>query len=491
MYYPKFKEWGVLKHDKAEEKDDLCNKLLKLHQQGDKMPHLSANKLNKLQRRYREKLSAGQAAEELGDLLHALQRQSFFPSGSRNRRTEPHGHIAASEYSEDSDKSLGHIDRSPSPSSSEEGSGDKVTSNYASSSEEAPEEFYEGTIVSSIAKPCLSPSKENAELEGLLILTRAHYQASLDQYLQLEANNNMILDNVSISSVPSLLTNKVFWSKIKSAIYFLKTGPEESERLAWPLLSEAGDMVPSLCYQQPFSLIKDLFATLSPLNMSIYPACRATVLGLFTNSTPDHFRQNHPFFLICLRLAENEKLSEESSVIALQLLTKLSNHSLPAGHVELFELKRTLIRLLRRQGNLSDAERLNKALIKTTENDRGKSHVQSRLAMTELVYILNDQRRYVESLGLAERIVKRGEQAQSGGLPDERTVYAMEDAAEICDRLGRIEDSISWLRRALRGALNLWASKEATTHINDKLEILYGRVGRVLPGHSTKKPRNA
>ena len=98
--------------------------------------------------------------------------------------------------------------------------------------------------------------------------------------------------------------------------------------------------------------------------------------------------------------------------------------------------------------------------------------------MTELVYVLNDQNQYEESEGVAERIINRSRKDHGGTFPSARNVYAMEDMAEICDRLGRLEESIFWLRKALRDALKIWTDREGTTHIFDKLEVLYGKVGR-------------
>jgi hypothetical protein len=148
---------------------------------------------------------------------------------------------------------------------------------------------------------------------------------------------------------------------------------------------------------------------------------------------------------------------------------------LPPEHPELFELQRTIIRLYRRNREFSKAEELGWSLIESSESLHDKNHVNSRLALSEYVYILNDQKRYDEALNIAEDVLHRGQLDLGHAFPDERSVYAMEDVAEICDKLGRINDSVDWLRRASRAALSLLGNHTSTVHIWDKLDAMHDK----------------
>ena len=50
----------------------------------------------------------------------------------------------------------------------------------------------------------------------------------------------------------------------------------------------------------------------------------------------------------------------------------------------------------------------------------------------------------------------------------------MEDMAEICERLGQLDQAIWWLQQAETGALRIWGQEHTTKHIQDKLAVARG-----------------
>ena len=92
--------------------------------------------------------------------------------------------------------------------------------------------------------------------------------------------------------------------------------------------------------------------------------------------------------------------------------------------------------------------------------------------MSERIYILNYQQRTEKAFDIAEDVVYRAQRHDGPCFPSERSIYEMEDLAEVYERLGKGREAVLWLRRALRGALDIWSHKEGTIHINDKLERL-------------------
>lgn len=483
MYLTRFKKWNVHKNTSAEAKDTLCTRLLEDYANGRDMPHLTVKQLRKLLRHCRSKSTKGWTVINIQNLLRAMEDPVSVPAENRLDCLT----TDLSNDSTDDNQSDMTPRYTPSSSSTPESTG---SSQFEPAT---PLVSLPGDNVGELPRQFLSSTGKYTALEEVLRLTRAYYGTKLQQYaLSRATSNNPDMGagatfSCSLeSSICSASQNRAFWTNVKSGIYFMKM---KSYHLAWPLLRKAGEMVPLLCEQQPFALLKHIYSTISPINTRICPAIRIEQLRLFARSAYERLGPNHPFPTICYRLWMDEG-SDEMSTTALYLMLEDCEKVLPTGDVELFELKRTIVRFLRRTRDFSKAETLSLSLIEGTEMQHGKNDVKTRLAISELVYILNDQSRYEEALAIARDVVYRGQQDQGHAFPDEQSVYAMEDVAEVCEKLGRTGHSIFWLRKALRGALNMWSNKPATIHIFDKLETLCGKKGRELMLEEPRLPNH-
>lgn len=227
-------------------------------------------------------------------------------------------------------------------------------------------------------------------------------------------------------------------------------------------------MVADLLVQHPLAILRDVFATISPVNTRMCPEVRVQLLRYLAVMSKIKFGDAHPLTLICHHLqmdAGCRKISET----ALRLMLDVSQKNLGQGHLQVFQLKRTLIVLLRRDHELSTSESLSIALVRSSEQAFGQNHVQTRLAMSELVHIYNDQRWYGRAKNICEEVLRRSRLDLGDNYPDSRCVYAMEDMAELCDSQGDTRQSEFWLRKAFSGALKVWGKVPSTTHILDKL----------------------
>jgi hypothetical protein len=319
----------------------------------------------------------------------------------------------------------------------------------------------------------LSVSANVCNLEVILQKTAAYYEWHF-QTLSSTRNPQSLLSLPVKKESPSVCLNALFWSKIKSAIYFLKKGSPE---LSWPLLSQACAMVADLLVQHPIAFLRDVFATISPINTRICPAVRVQLLQYIAAMSNIKFGGAHPLTLICHHL-QMDAGCRKTSETALSLMLNVFQESLGQGHLQVFQLKRTLIVLLRRDQEFSAAETLNIALVRSSERVFGQNHEQTRLAMSELVHIYNDQRSYHRAANICEEVLRRSRLDLSHNYPDSRCVYAMEDMAELCDSQGDMFQSEFWLRKAFSGALKVWGKGPSTTHILDKLRCVLTKNGQ-------------
>jgi tetratricopeptide (TPR) repeat protein len=222
------------------------------------------------------------------------------------------------------------------------------------------------------------------------------------------------------------------------------------------------------------SLLKDVFATISPIATRKRPTLRLQLLREFRQGSERKLGANHVltelFHILC-----REEGSDELSVAVLRAMLEETRRILQPQHPELFELQRTLVRLYRRIRYMTEAELSGWSLVEASENIYGKNHVNTRLALSECVYIYNDNGRYDNALSIAEDILHRAQLNLGQDYPDYQSIYAMEDVAEVCDNLGRINDAIDWLRKASRAALKVWGDQSSTVHILDKLDVLHDK----------------
>ena len=445
----------------------------------------------KLRRRYKDMPKEKKADPLLGDLLRKMENSNLLPGPSMATDESPQPRGTSESLEERSDASIGEI---PSDLSEDESRFelDADFSSVGSSSYQGIDGIEDQTSLTfPVPRIQLYSADRSEELNQVLQLTKLQYQGQVQSFLASSADTVSVMGWMplpgSVESNESLAAtfsfNKTFWQKVKSGIYYFKQRTDGDKASAIKLLIESSNMIKPLCEQQSFPMWKDIFATLSPTNIAIEKDTLSGIMQTFTVSANEVHGQypEHPLALIFSRL-QSEDLFEEACTTGLLLLLELSNKLLPAGHEETFEIERTLVRLCRRQGSLNhaklaDAKRMCRALIEKCERWYGKHGNRTCLGLTELVYILNDQGRYLESKGLAEAVEERYRgHFGNNGLPNQRHIYAMEDVAYIYDKLERPKDSVFWLRKAQSEAISLWSDKEGTEHITRKLEEAQAKI---------------
>lgn len=514
MYLSRLHYWGIRKYSSAETKDILCEQLLDDHEMGRDISYMTPNHVKNLLRHCRAR--AGGSDPKLITLLRSMD--SSLPSSASNESADlgatmfpflpvsdvkfdlplfdrtneiddyvfvdqEHGYpssadcfepcpVTAFDAREPSMRTRFHeTNRAATASEASTPSSTSMAtpaSELVVLSESLPEDIDTQptelkemlTAALRLPKHSLSFNGTPAALEQFLHLSSAYHKSRLNYYLLSKPSKPQ-------NTLLAISQSKSFWTDVKSAIYYLKMQND----LAWPLLQNAGVQVAVLCKARPLTLLRELFTTLSVINTSICPGLRGEMLRLFARSTYDPDCPSEPLHAICCRLQE-EWVSDEVLETALRAVSRAAVEMLGTDQQEVFELKRALVRLLRRRKKFANAEPMVRTAVRDMEQRCGRDDVKTRLAMSELVYILNDQKRYEEAVAMAEDVLYRGQRDEGQAFPSERSVYAMEDLAEVYERLNRKQDAVLWLRRALKGALERWGNKAAAIHINDKLEAI-------------------
>lgn len=324
-----------------------------------------------------------------------------------------------------------------------------------------------------------------------------------------------------IQNSPSL----AFASHLKHGVYLQKVSSPE---LSWSALDKAcalaGDVVanPAAC---DFLLLRELFLTLSPVNIRNCPERRRNVLQhtrvslLQYLSWLAHIKlgATHPIAVICHELQRDDHdrgVSERALKCMLQALrTRASQEEIAVDVEELtFRTERAIITLLRRDSAWYAAAEKAKALLKRCERQllgafwnfsrtpSAQSSValrRCRIAATELAHVQMDRPgdHYDESIELS-LFALTGKMSFSTGaatadaivwppvpdtvtgiIRDEKTVYTLEDLAKIYEELGAYEQAAQWLVQARDLAeelLGCASDSSATAHIVQKLEKLCG-----------------
>jgi hypothetical protein len=438
MYHTRFALWGIYKNTKADLKSQLAYNVIDAYRQDHELPILSSSEKRKLVRYARTSPTLGR--ENRAVLMQAIAKLTK-PSESVDESKQyltPVGDTSA-------------VDTPFSDATS------TATATTPSSSEASLVHRALYPLECPSPPPPLSFDRLAPNIELLLSCTH-HYQEW--QYTR---------------SVPYFSEmNRKFWSDIKSGIYFLKIG---SSQLAWPLLQDAGEKVFKLCESQPPSLLADLYATISPTNTLVCPQLRTQLLRLFAITARDMLGIKHPLSIICHQLQIDSEA--EIPVRALRLMIDDLEARSPSKGLYLQRLQRTLITLLRRKNDYASATALVLSAISSSSRDLGADSIAARTAITEYVHILTDQKRWEEASPICLAVLESGKRDLRDAFPDERSVWAMEDMAEICGQLGAFDQASGWLKKALHGATKVWGFNHSTKHVAAKLE----RVQRLRPGN--------
>jgi tetratricopeptide (TPR) repeat protein len=515
QYLDNLHRWGLRKYTNAETKDILCDKLLDDFNHGRELSYVTLSTVNNLRRHCREKRpdASPMLVELLQSLCHTLQgnvedrpesslQPEEFPlqddaqmneslaewslveadlmaiSMQTPRATWNQGHESASDMGLD----LAPAEEETSTESSEVVLTSFPTASIASahgidhvaaSIDLPPSLVNQFAIVSGdrIIGPTLRNPRASGgnviELEELMSLTKNYFLASLQNYQRATNPRNTVAYQQS----------KSFWTSTKSAIYFLK---KQDPWIAWPLLNTASLIIPDLCKTQPLTFIREILTTLAIVNARVQPGLRSQMLQVFISllrnlePTPENVMLTQ----ICSALNE-EWITDEHLTMLVCTTLRTAEENLVVEDEEIFELERARIQLLRRRGDLAAAEAKAEMAQEKAERLFDKNSDRTRRLMAERLYIMNEQHMFAKALDLAEEIIDRTRANEGSEFPNsERAIYEIEDLAEAYERLGRVEEAAFWLRKALRAALRVWSNREATLHINDKLEKLHLACGR-------------
>ncbi|KAL1839711.1 hypothetical protein VTJ49DRAFT_1216 [Mycothermus thermophilus] len=281
-----------------------------------------------------------------------------------------------------------------------------------------------------------------------------------------------------------------YWNTIKNAIYLVKISINSKEdvdlrpdRRAWSTFAEAGQLAAAAMTSQPFDFLRNLFATLSPVNTRARPELRNILLRFLTSEAQRTLSPNHPITHICQEL-QNDEGSQEISQRSLQCMLDIFNSRLQRSRAITFKLLDSLATLLRRSGEYRAGLEIVTELLHASGPVFGPDSDQVRSVENELAhfYMLTDNADM--ALGHCMSVVTRPP-VRPGEAPsfyqDGIAAHAMEDLAEIHQRRGDLEQCITWLERAASIALVVWGPKDiATSHLVDKMASLQRQLGRDL-----------
>jgi hypothetical protein len=289
-----------------------------------------------------------------------------------------------------------------------------------------------------------------------------------------------------------------YWSTLKDAIYLVKVSAGSVEdlenrpdRRAWSAFAEAGSLAAGAMTTQPFDFLRNLFATLSPVNTSARPELRGILLQFLTSEAQSGLSSNHPITQICQELQKDEGC-QEISQRSLQCMLDIFNSRLGRSRAITFKLLDSLATLLRRSGEYQAGLEIVTELLKSARPVFGDESDQVRSVENELAHFYMLTNDSDLALGHCMSVVTRPPGAP--GCPAAETAsgeavfyqdgiaaHTMEDIAEIHQRRGDMEQCITWLERAASIALIVWGPKSiATSHLIDKMTSLQRQFGKDL-----------
>lgn len=281
-----------------------------------------------------------------------------------------------------------------------------------------------------------------------------------------------------------------YWKTIKDAIYLVKISAGSiqddcrSDQRAWPAFSEAGTLAAKAMTSQPFDFLRNLFATLSPVNTSARPELRGILLQYLSRVAYTSLSENHPITKICEELQHDEDC-QEISRRGLQCMLDIFNSRLKRSEAITFKLLDSLATLLRRSGEFHAGLQIITELLKASTPVFGPDSDQVRQVEGELAhfYMLTDDCDLALShcMSVVTRPQPEGSHEEPSFHKDGISAHAMEDIAEIHQRRGDLEQCIAWLERAASIAIVVWGPKSvATGHLIDKMTALQRQFGSDL-----------
>jgi tetratricopeptide (TPR) repeat protein len=288
-----------------------------------------------------------------------------------------------------------------------------------------------------------------------------------------------------------------YWNTIKNAIYLVKISAgsasgsiedpdDRPDRRAWSAFSEAGCLAAGAMTTQPFDFLRNLFATLSPINTSARPELRGILLRFLSSEAQSSLSSNHPITQICKALQQDEGC-QEISQRSLQCMLDIFNTRLGRSRAITFKLLDSLATLLRRSGEYHAGLEIITELLNSSRPVFGPDSDQVRSVENELAHFYMLSGEPDMALSHCMSVITKPP-TSAAASQDEPTFYqdgiaahTMEDIAEIHQRRGDLEQCITWLERAASIALVVWGPKSiATSHLIDKMTSLQRQFGKDL-----------
>ncbi|KIX96265.1 uncharacterized protein Z520_08043 [Fonsecaea multimorphosa CBS 102226] len=496
MYNTRLNQWNIRKNYRAAEKELLAARITQAHLQNRPVADITFKgrpvKLHRVLRHIRDpKRGSGKAGARQSRSQRVQTSTTTRSSDDDESAVDSSASSSASDHARDDTMVRVHSRTPDASSATPVESGNTTSSALTPSSSEAEvEDDGDGEPFEMIERdelqldlpalrPPVFPPRDSLNVDLILHQTRSYYLDVVGSAVAGPADNSHhVVD-----------TTTLFWSNVKSGIYFLK---KQSPTLAWPLLNDACVLVGDIFAQQqpPVLFLNSVFTVLSPINTRVYPQMRRTLLRYLARMAAIKLNsRQHPLAVICREMARDNELGEASEA-ASNLTLALFTQTLGSDHKATFAVHRSLISLLRRAKRLDAAKHQAETLVEATEqaltarsagmdmdiyHRRPTAVVMTDLcaALTELVHVHMDLGRHAVARALCSSVIKNYQTIQGVHFPDERAAYAMEDMAELSVCLGDRADAVYWLRQALDASCMLRGEKDAATvHIRDKLRDL-------------------
>lgn len=501
MYDTRFRKWGISKIMKTSEKELL---LQEIAQRGSHdVSNISDKNMKKIIRHVQSKSKTGPALLDLKADGRRLSQKTLSHEGNEGVSEPTPSRLPGDEYIHPSilenDDCLGTAMLMSPPTTVESDDENRECSDFSMSRETSscpiltPSSGHSipATQQNSSSSPTppfdlSSPASRNKDL--VLHNVKTYYSSRLETLVKDPSMNNVM-------SIGSSIHSERFWSNVKNGIYLWKIKgvfPDRNHR-ALLALNEANSLADLALQSEPMDFCREILATLSPANTSIFPPLRHHILSYLGHTARRLFGEIHPIAQLCLALREDQSGSDVSQS-ALMVMYDIFNDQFGPSHQASHKIMDTMITLMRRSGELEAGEELSKTSLELAKVDFGEHSNQARMAAIERAHILTKLEDHGRALSLRLGVVERPLRFQDtvGASLDSEVQYhhdkisahTMEDLAEYFVRFGNVQEGIVWLSRAKSIADDIWGDNIATGHIADKLDNLLQGVtdGQVVDG---------
>lgn len=273
------------------------------------------------------------------------------------------------------------------------------------------------------------------------------------------------------------------WLNVKHCIYLYKLNDMER---AGPLLEQLCLVSPEVISYVPDRFLRDLLTAFSPVNFRRHPQVRKKLLGHFTKMAEEAHGPEYSITVICKELQKDED-TRHTTELALSCM--LDSMSLAGSRLK-FDIKRSIIALLRRDHAQRDALQLARDLVVSSKKTPKRKPDEVRDADMELAHVHMDIGNFNEAKELCRARV--GKAVARDGLighvhHDRRAIIALEDLAKIEEQFGELGNSATWLGHAAEVAKEVEGPSITLTHILDKLDRALRRGGRLYEAEATAR----